>query len=771
VTVNDGEKPKITCPANITQNTDAGKCTSAVNYSATASDNCDGNVGVTLNPPSGSTFPVGTSTVTATAADKAGNTASCSFTVTVKDMEKPKLACPQNVTQSNDAGKCSAVVSYNATATDNCDGTVPVTFNPASGSTFPVGTTTVTATASDKAGNTASCMFTVTVNDTEKPKLTCPQNITQGTDAGKCSAMVSYSATATDSCGGTVGVTFSPASGSTFPVGTTPVTATASDKAGNTASCMFTVTVNDTEKPKLTCPSNITQNNDAGKCSAVVTYSATATDNCDGTVQVVFNPPSGTAMPVGTTTVTATASDKAGNTASCTFTVTVKDTEKPMLACPTNITKNNDAGKCSAVVTYSATATDNCDGTDTVIFSPASGSTFPVGKTTVTATATDKAGNTTSCSFTVTVQDKEAPQIRCPQNITQNSDANSCGARVIYSAGVTDNCDGTTDQVTFSPPSGTMFPVGTTTVTATANDKAGNTASCSFTVTVNEPAAPCDNENPLLQGRIFFSQNFTPNHSQVVQGPSTAVGLDAPASQLGQLTNGGLANPNSPFDVYPYQGFIPGFPEVGHVGGAGEPVVYLIMFTPLVSGNNWVVNPNSPNANSSTTASFRNCVSVRDGLFMPPATPSGSPLNSTYVIRMLFSHPFMPTCGAAGSYTITGLNFSGSEPNLYTNTYPSPGSPNWQRLNSVPWSAGAGPPPPSQSVVPPGWMAQTIVQFQQDAGKSFHLFVDGIYGDGCGKNVVPFAIHPEGDASPADAATSLSAAGTDTPSDSAPSPE
>jgi hypothetical protein len=89
----------------------------------------------------------------------------------VNDTEAPKIACPANIVVGNDPNLCTAVVSYVATATDNCGATV--TYSIAPGSVFPRGTTTVTATAKDAAGNQTSCNFTVTVNDTQAPVGTC----------------------------------------------------------------------------------------------------------------------------------------------------------------------------------------------------------------------------------------------------------------------------------------------------------------------------------------------------------------------------------------------------------------------------------------------------------------------------------------------------------------------------------------------------------------------------------------------------------------------
>ncbi|MGA9770891.1 MAG: HYR domain-containing protein [Blastocatellia bacterium] len=133
------------------------------------------------------------------------------------------------------------------------------------------------------------------------------------------------------------------------------------------------------------------------------------------------------------------------------------------ITCPANVTQTNDPNQCGAVVNYSApTTTGSCG---TVNCSPASGSFFPVGTTTVTCTTTSGP----SCSFTVTVTDDQPPSITCPANITTSNNPNQCGAVVNYPPPtITDNCPGSF-TATCNPPSGSFFPVGTTTVTCTVN--------------------------------------------------------------------------------------------------------------------------------------------------------------------------------------------------------------------------------------------------------------------------------------------------------------
>ncbi|MGA9997243.1 MAG: HYR domain-containing protein [Pyrinomonadaceae bacterium] len=320
------------------------------------------------------------------------------------------VTAPANITVSNDPNECGAVVNYPAPTTSGTCGVV--SSSPASGSFFPVGTTTVNITTT--AGTSAS--FTVTVNDTQSPTIAAPPDIVVSSDAGQCTALLDPGfATATDNCPDPV-ITSTRSDGLTidlpYPKGTTTITWTATDASGNTATATQTVTVNDTEAPTANVPANITVSNDANQCGAVVTFTVTASDNCSGAT-VLASPASGSFFPKGTTTVTATATDASGNTSQSTFTVTVNDTQAPTITCPANITVPSTPGTSTAVVTYSATASDNCSGV-TIAYSPASGSTFNVGTTTVTATATDASGNTATCTFTVTVNQSQVIQFNSP---------------------------------------------------------------------------------------------------------------------------------------------------------------------------------------------------------------------------------------------------------------------------------------------------------------------------------------------------------------------
>ena len=507
VTVTDNENPVIVnCPANISVNNDLGVCGATVTWLApTTTDNCSATITQTTGLTNGAVFPLGTTTITYVSTDLAGNTATCTFDVTVTDNELPVIVnCPANISVNNDLGVCGAVVTWIApTVSDNCpNATISQTAGLAIGSVFPLGTTTITYTATDANGNSATCSFTVTVTDNELPVIAnCPANISVNNDLGVCGATITWAApTVSDNCpNATITQTSGLTSGSVFPLGTTTITYTATDANGNSATCSFTVTVTDNELPVIAnCPANISVNNDVGVCGAVITWVApTVSDNCpNATMTQTSGLASGATFPIGTTIVTYTAIDANGNSATCSFTVTVTDTENPVIVnCPANISVNNDLGVCGATVTWATpTTTDNCSATITQTTGLASGAVFPLGITTITYVSTDLAGNTATCTFDVIVTDNENPVIvNCPANISVNNDLGVCGAAVTWTAPtVTDNCPNAIINQTAGLTNGSVFPLGTTSITYVATDANGNTATCSFTITVT------DNENPVI---------------------------------------------------------------------------------------------------------------------------------------------------------------------------------------------------------------------------------------------------------------------------------
>lgn len=195
----------------------------------------------------------------------------------------------------------------------NADNTI--TYNPAPGYSGP---DSFTYTISDGKGgsDTATVRITVTPGN-RPPTIVCPDNIVAECDGGTA---VTYTVTATDPEDGNLPVTCTPPSGSNFPLGTTTVVCSATDSDQATARCTFTVTVRDTRPPTITCPDDMIV-----PAGTPATFAPTASDACDSTPTVTCTPASGSTLPPGAHTVNCTATDDSQNSASCSFTITVRD--------------------------------------------------------------------------------------------------------------------------------------------------------------------------------------------------------------------------------------------------------------------------------------------------------------------------------------------------------------------------------------------------------------------------------------------------------------
>jgi hypothetical protein len=476
-------------------------------------------VAQTAGLPSGSLFPVGTTTNTFEATDASGNKSSCSFSVTVSDTQAPALVgVPANATVECDAVPASA----NVTATDNCSfsGVVSSTETRTNGNCPSNYTLTRTWSTTDAAGNTTTATQVVTVQDTKAPVITTAAGALNATlecsDATAIAAAEALVPMATDNCAvptrKLVSDVKTDACGSTY---TRVKTWNFADACGNvSASFTQTIVVRDTKAPVLIVPAPISLTNDAGICGAVVNFAATASDNCSAPVLTYSQKP-GTVFPVGQTTVTVTATDACGNATTGSFSITVADTEKPAITAPAAISQTADASHCYATVALGTPVTaDNCAVDHVSNNAPA---VFPVGNTIVTWTVIDIYGNSNTATQVVTVTDNEAPVLSCPAAITVTNDPGKCGASLtnvlapaansklakaatqrnagdplVETPAATDNCGVQTiagvrnDGLAIDAD----YPVGTTIITWTATDIHGNKTTCTQAITVTDTEAP-----------------------------------------------------------------------------------------------------------------------------------------------------------------------------------------------------------------------------------------------------------------------------------------
>ena len=318
---------------------------------------------------------------------------------------------------------------------------------------------------------------------------------------------------------------------------------TASAGACNVTVCKD-ITIIDNTPPTIICPPNKVLT--CGKDNVpAITGVATATDNCTAVADIGIaytEQISGIADCDQSIKRTWTATDKCGNTSNCVQSIVIIDNIPPLITnCPQNTTVSTNQGQCSYTIStpWLISATDNCDPSPivTLTYTSPSGATsatipavLPKGINTFVYQAKDKCKNLSKqCAFTITVVDTEKPTIICPQNVTvqgiQTPPPAICKATVNNIAPISfgDNCPMTTVAYTITGAtvangsnnaSGTMFMQGISTVTYTITDMAGNTATCSFTVTVICNTCP----NNLLTNGSFptnissWSQIYTPQY-------------------------------------------------------------------------------------------------------------------------------------------------------------------------------------------------------------------------------------------------------------------
>ncbi len=407
--------------------------------------------------------------------------------------------------------------------TQDGNSSFPATIDNSQLNQYGLGQQTASCSYTDNGNLTASTSKTYRIVDTHAPNIATHADVTAEA-ANVNGATVTYTnPTATDAADPNPEVSCTPTSGSTFALGDTTVTCTATDATGNTASSTFKVTVADSTGPVLSLPEDksVEATSAAG---AEVDFTASANDAVDGNRAVTCTPESGSTFSLGTTEVTCSASDEAGNTSSAKFNVTVEDTTAPSLNLPDDKTAEA-TGSNGATVNFTATATDLVDSSVDVSCTPGSGSQFSLGETTVTCTATDNAGNEATSNFKVTVVDTTAPAIAEHDDITGVEATGPGGARVTYNGPTATDLVDTNVNVSCTPASGALFPLGETTVTCTATDNAGNEATSNFKVTVVDTTAPQLNlpENKAVEatGPDGAAVTFARTADDTVDGPVT----------------------------------------------------------------------------------------------------------------------------------------------------------------------------------------------------------------------------------------------------------
>lgn len=517
VTIEDTTGPVITAPpAKTVQAT--GQATVVDLGAAQATDLVDGTVSVTSNAPAN--FGVGAHTVTWTATDNAGNTTTATQKITVSDSDGPTITAPSDIT-AEATGATTAITLGTATASDAVDGELTAT--PDKTGPFAVGEHAIIWTVSDSSGNTATATQTVTVTDKTAPILNAPGDISMSA-TGAQTIVDLGSATATDIVDGAL--TPTPDKSGPFEVGAHTITWTVADNEGNSSTATQTVTITDTDGPTIVAPADKTVEATA-QMTPVQLGTATATDNVDG----ALTPTADNTGPfaIGTHTITWSVKDGAGNPATAKQTIIVQDKTGPAITPPPNAVVAA-TGVSTAYDVGTATALDLVDGTVSVTSDAPS--SFNVGEHTVTWTATDQAGNTSTATQTITVSDSDGPAITAPANISVEATAVLTPVK-LGAATATDVVDG---ELSATADKTGPFAVGEHTITWTATDSADNTATATQTVKVEDTTAP--------------TMTAPADQTVAATGQQTAVELGAPTvTDVADASPTVIADVTGPFGV------------------------------------------------------------------------------------------------------------------------------------------------------------------------------------------------------------------------------
>jgi hypothetical protein len=451
--------------------------------------------------------------VTATIADAANNKATCTVAVSVRDTGRPVANCKSAFTVQLNAAAGTATITANDInngSTDNCDTSLTLSVSPAAFTCADVTTESprlVTLTATDDAGNTATCTTPVTVQDMTPPTLTtCP---VAPVSVLLSNAMVPAATltvnpnvvTATDACGEVV--TYSPATKSygCVDVGTNPLVVTATDENGNVATCSAQVKVSENIAPIARCVADPIALTIGGTSPSITTAAVNngSSDNC-GVVELSLSKSTFTCADIGTNTVTLTVRDGSGNTGTCTVAVIVTDAQDPDVDCTDVTIPVGSAAGGAVTITVDQLlaendeADDNCGVPPTVTLSRTNfGCANIPTPTVVTVTATDAAGNQNSCTSKVTMVDATGPTITaCPDPTVTLGVATGTATLDASLYAATDNCVGSV--VPSFPggllPSFTCADAGTTKDITVPFTDGINRSNCISTVTVVDATKP-----------------------------------------------------------------------------------------------------------------------------------------------------------------------------------------------------------------------------------------------------------------------------------------
>ena len=441
-------------------------------------------------------FPIGETTVTWTAVDASGNSAITTQIVTIVDTTKPGLSIPHNQTVEASSLQDTLVDIGQAEAHDII-GISSIVHNAPD--VFPLGSTLIAWTATDNHDNITTAYQTITVVDTTSPIIISPQDITSEATDPTMNYIELGELVSSDSVGIESIINDKPI---TFPFGSTTVTWTVTDTSGNISQATQVVTLVDTTLPEIFAPTDIVAEA-TGLSSTMVELGEATAHDIMGIASVTEHP--SRFFVLGETTITWTATDTSGNSASATQTVTIADTTSPSITAPGSITMEATSSDSNIITLGNPVSSDLVDNPSISNNAP---NLFPLGETIVTWTATDTSGNSASATQTVTIVDTTYPELIMPEDIMIG--AFSLEKQVEIGEAQANDLAGSILTITNDAPN--SFPLGDTVVTWNVSDKFGNSASSQQVISVQ----PCG------KSLSYYNQIFGTAAADTIVGTDVA---------------------------------------------------------------------------------------------------------------------------------------------------------------------------------------------------------------------------------------------------------
>jgi len=471
VTVIDTTAPTLTVPDDIIIEA-TGIDDNNVSLANVTADDVSGIFGITNNAPSA--FPFGTTIVTWIATDNFGNSVTEDQTVTVEDTTPPQIRAPDDILleavdpQSNIVDLDLPWV-HDIIAVESYENDAP--------ESFPIGMTTVTWTAFDTSGNIVSDTQIVTISDTTSPTIDAPSDIIVEASSPTGMTISIGDAAVFDSIGVDSVSNNAP---ELFYLGNTTITWSAADNFGNSANSTQTVTIIDTTAPTIIPPADVVIEAQDESSNVVAIGVADASDIV-GVISIDNDAPN--VFSLGDNLITWRAADASGNFATATQKVSIIDSTPPTITAPPAVQVEATSPLDNIVVLGNGTASDFIGIASITNDAPL---VFPVGQTTITWTATDLGGLSATDSQTVTVVDTTSPSISIPSIITV--EATSEDQNVVEFGGIyADDLVGVASITNDAPE---FFSFGLTTISWTVSDEAGNIATGSQQISVEDTTSP-----------------------------------------------------------------------------------------------------------------------------------------------------------------------------------------------------------------------------------------------------------------------------------------